>query len=433
MSKVLFLSIPSHGHMNPTLGLAQALVNQGEKITFFSSDEYRNAIEEIGAEFKAYKSDLNIFQKQPGSAQNTTPVKKNGPGLVSALLQPAKFIDDLLMQIPGLKFDYLVYSAAYPYAQVIAQILQIPAISSFAVFATLKDLTNKHNGPKETSGKGNGSRNKDSNPSDKANSPLNKDSAPMGLNPQIMDDFKKVRLQIIEKYHVEMAEDIFSHFFNKGDLNIIYTSKYFIPAIEQYDESYIFIGPPIYNKQYHVAFPFERLEGKKIIYISLGTIFSNHSADLNQLFFTSFGNTDALIVMAAYNVDLSKFDIPKNFIVRNYVPQSAILKYTDVAITHAGMNSISDLVNSNIPFVAIPLGADQPALAQRAEELGATISLDVNYLNHDVLRSAVEKVLNDPSYLENMKKISVSFKEAGGYKKAVEEIFKLKKEKGIIN
>lgn len=73
---------------------------------------------------------------------------------------------------------------------------------------------------------------------------------------------------------------------------------------------------------------------------------------------------DAVIVMAAYNVDLSQFDIPKNFIVRNYVPQNEILKFTDAAVTHAGMNSISDLIYNNIPFVALPLGADQPALAK---------------------------------------------------------------------
>lgn len=35
MSKVLFLNIPSHGHINPTLGLVNELHKQGEEITYF--------------------------------------------------------------------------------------------------------------------------------------------------------------------------------------------------------------------------------------------------------------------------------------------------------------------------------------------------------------------------------------------------------------
>ena len=398
MSKVLFLSIPSHGHMNPTLGLAAELIRQGETITFFSAEEFRATIEEIGAEFKCYKEDLNLFQK------------KSSGGLAAAFLQPEKFIFDLLEQIKDYKFDYIVYSAAYPYAHVIAQILKIPAVSSFAVFATLQELLPKHN---------------------LTEAPLSKGKGPMGMSPEVMEGFKEVRQSLIGQYQVEIAEDMFQLLFNKGDLNIIYTSKYFIPHLENYDDSYIFIGPPVYNKKYTVEFPFEKLEGKKVIYISMGTIFSNHSAELNQLFFKSFADFDGVVVMAAYQVDLSLYEIPDNFIIREYVPQLEILKYTTVAITHSGMNSIGDLLYHKVPFVAIPLGADQFYLANRAQELGATIVLDIKNLTTELLKDAVQKVLTNPDYLKNINKISDSFIQAGGYEKAADEIFKLKKEKGI--
>jgi UDP:flavonoid glycosyltransferase YjiC (YdhE family) len=78
-----------------------------------------------------------------------------------------------------------------------------------------------------------------------------------------------------------------------------------------------------------------------------------------------------------------------------------------------------------VPFVCIPLGADQPLLARRAEDLGATIALDPETVTAQALRDAVEDVMWTPSYLENMQRISRSFREAGGYKKAVEEIKKL--------
>lgn len=37
-----------------------------------------------------------------------------------------KFIDDIVGQIRGLKFDYAVFSPAYPYANIITQLLGIP-------------------------------------------------------------------------------------------------------------------------------------------------------------------------------------------------------------------------------------------------------------------------------------------------------------------
>ena len=78
--------------------------------------------------------------------------------------------------------------------------------------------------------------------------------------------------------------------------------------------------------------------------------------------------------------------------MRPYVPQGEILKHATAAITHAGMNSISDLLAAEVPFVCLPLGADQPALASRARELGATVVLDHATATADQLAEAVERV-----------------------------------------
>ncbi|MNC74059.1 hypothetical protein D3C75_1253510 [compost metagenome] len=68
-------------------------------------------------------------------------------------------------------------------------------------------------------------------------------------------------------------------------------------------------------------------------------------------------------------------------------------------------------------------------MAARAQDLGAAITLDVMKLTPELLRASVEKILADPGYREHIHQISKSFKEAGGYPKAVDEIFKLKEEK----
>lgn len=372
MSKVLFLSIPAHGHINPTLGLVNELVKQGEEITYFCSEDFKEKIEKTGAKFKSYRVELSLFKRKHKTSSDMG-ADKLLDYINETLKSSDKIIKDILNQIEGKKFDYIMYTAMFPFGSIIAQILKIPSVSSFAVFATPKELRSQH---KEL-----------------MNENLIK-------NHPVIETYKKVSRQIKEEFNVEMSHNIFDLFFNKGDINIAYTSKYFVAHPEYYDDSFKFIGPPIYDRKENLDFPFEKLEGRKVVYISLGTVFNNTDSNLYDIFFKTFGNTDEVVVMAAYNVDLSEFDIPNNFIVRNYVPQSEVLKYTDVAITHAGMNSTSDLLYNNVPFVAIPIGADQPYMAKRAEELGATISLDKDNINQEILRKSVEKVLTDPSYLK---------------------------------
>lgn len=119
MSQVLFLSVPSQSDVNPNLSLASELITRGEQVTFFSTDEFKQPIENIGADFKAYSKDLDVFN-------TTEDDEKPKSGLITALLEPMKFIDDIVVQIRGLKFDYAVFSPTYPYANIIAQLLGIP-------------------------------------------------------------------------------------------------------------------------------------------------------------------------------------------------------------------------------------------------------------------------------------------------------------------
>lgn len=405
MSKVLFLNMPAYGHVNPTLGIVDGLVKHGESVTYFCTNEFKNKIEQAGAHFKSYNEETNPLTKKRNI--DIKPDLEHYLNHVSDIIKSSDaIIKDILDQIKGLKYDYVLYGSMLPVGNIIAQILKIPSVASFAVFATPKELVEQM---KELI-----------------------DINELKSHP-VNSIYKKVSEQLKREYNVELPSNMFQLFFNKGDINIAYTSKYFVSHIEYYDDSFKFIGPPIYDRKENIDFPFEKLKGKKVAYISLGTVFNNTDSKLYDIFFKTFANTDFTVVMSAYNLDLSKFDIPNNFIVRNYVPQSKILKYTDVAITHAGMNSTSDLIYNNVPFVAIPIGADQPYMAGRAAELEAAISLDKNKITPEILKSSIKKVLSDPSYLENIKRISNSFKKTGGYQKAVEEIFKLKKAKHIYN
>ena len=49
--KIAWFCIPAHGHTNPTLGLVKEMTAAGHEIVYFSFEQFREKIENAGAEF----------------------------------------------------------------------------------------------------------------------------------------------------------------------------------------------------------------------------------------------------------------------------------------------------------------------------------------------------------------------------------------------
>lgn len=393
MSRVLFFSVPAYGHVNPTLGLASELVKHGESIDYSCTPQFRERIEKTGAVYKNYGDfrDENISfaavnQNTQASIQYMIEMCKQTPSVLR------KILDD----IGDTKYDYIVKDSAYVLGTLIAKIKKLPVVTSFALFT---------------------------HPEDNQKYDKTVDYDQLISDKQLLKAYESMREELSGQYGVDIPP-IEVMFFDKGNLNIVHTSSYFWDS-PHFDDSFVYIGPPVYDRKEDIDFPFDKLKNKKVIYISLGTVYNNHE-NIYNLFFQAFGNTDYTVVMPAFKINTDHFKIPANFIVRDFVPQSEVLKYASAAITHAGMNTLSDLIWNEVPFVSIPFISDQPVNAQRAQELGASISLFNKELTPELIRDSIETVMTGQSYAAGIRKIADSFRSAGGYEKAVDEIFRLK-------
>src|SRR6478735_79217 len=217
-----------------------------------------------------------------------------------------------------------------------------------------------------------------------------------------------------------------------GDITIVFTSKLYQPMAEEFDDSFIFVGPSIALRKDVEAFTLENIRQNKLIFISMGTVF-NHQPEFYTTCFEAFGDTQVTVILSVgRQTDICQFNnIPLNFIVRNYVPQLEILQQADVFITHGGMNSSSEGLYFGVPLVVIPVMGDQLIVANRIEELGAGLQLNRQELDAITLRNATEQVLSNSSFREKSLEIGKSLRDSGGYKKAVEAILKFKKEAKI--
>ena len=62
MATIVFFCIPAHGHTNPTLNVVRELVSRGHRVVYYSYDDFREKIEDAGAEFHS----CNGFDAQLG-------------------------------------------------------------------------------------------------------------------------------------------------------------------------------------------------------------------------------------------------------------------------------------------------------------------------------------------------------------------------------
>jgi len=248
---------------------------------------------------------------------------------------------------------------------------------------------------------------------------------------RVNGEFQSLTRKIKEKYGVEITSP-YEVFCNPAPLTMVYTTREFQPFREMFDQTYKFVGPSIATMETQGDFDFSVLKGKDVIYISLGTVF-NQEIDFYKLCFKAFENTDYTVVMSIGGKNqLSDLgEIPKNFIVKNYVPQTNVLKHTKLFITHGGMNSTSEGLYYGIPLIVIPQSADQPVIAQQVEHLGVGIKLQMQDLTVSQLYETVNHVLEHASFQEALTDIRESFQKSGGYHQAVDEIFKFKNQFNI--
>ena len=197
---------------------------------------------------------------------------------------------------------------------------------------------------------------------------------------------------------------------NDNDTNtIVYTSKYFQPCADTFSDRYHFIGPSIRP----ITQPMKKTR-EKTVYVSLGTV--NQNPEFYRSCIHALSRTDWQVIVSLGN-DTEVFEnLPENVELYPSVDQMAVLSFADAFITHCGMNSASEGLYFNVPLILCPQTSEQEAVAKRVEELGA--GLRPNRMNEDEILSAVQTVLNTPSYKENARKISESFKASGGLQEA---------------
>lgn len=375
--KILMINLPFSGHSNPTMGLAKELVDLGHEVAYILSYEWEQRVLDTGSKFIPYL----------GSTPNK--YKKMELNYWRVAYETAK------LELP--KYDVLIYEMLFFPGKSLADELGKPAVRLFSTFALNADILHQ-----------------------------------FGLTggPYITALFKyKLLYKVISKlvsksFRLKQGDLVKELTENIPETNFVYTIREFQIDNEAFPSThYHFIGPSLSNRKAHsTQIDFDNME-HPIIYISMGTLI-NHSKKFYQNCFDAFRDKKITVIISlGHSMKKENFKhVPDNICLYSFVPQLEVLKKCDLFITHGGMNSVNEAIYYGVPMLVIPVGNDQPTVANRVEQLNLGKKMSAKKLTAETLYKEAVNVMTKTKQQSILDEFRTKSQNAGGNKLAAKII-----------
>ncbi|MCI2422440.1 glycosyl transferase [Saccharopolyspora sp. K220] len=383
-----FVSMPGHGHVNPTLPLVQELVRRGHRVSYATNEKFRDAVESAGATL------LPMPGEMPNRPPNMDPAElaEMMDRFIATAREGVAFLEE---HLTGDRPDALCFDAMTMAGRFVAERMGLPDIALHPTYASNEQFSLR------------------SELMANASTPL---------PPEYRQIFQRMR-----EVHERLAADLGVKSANPlegppASLNIVFIPREFQFAGDTFDERFRFVGPSLGSR---VVDPSWRRpdNAKPLLFISLGTAFNNQPEFFRNCL-RAFGDGRWQVAMAVgEQVDPADLGpIPDNFEIRDYFPQPAVLQEADLFLSHTGMNSTMESLCSGVPIVGVPQQPEQEANARQVEQLGMGRRLASDGRSAEALRQAVDEVHADQQIRANVAEMSKTLRGTDGAVAAADAI-----------
>lgn len=377
MAKIAIVVIPFWGHINPTISVGQVLIERGHEVSWITSKNLGGLV--IPKKGKLYLTNQGNAEEIDRIISiiedgNSKPAFGGFKHILEEVLIPLniEMSQELFILIDSIKPDVIINDEQTYIGALCANLKGIPCITSY--------------------------------------------TAPSGI-------FESSVEGNVSKWYYNSLRSLQSFLdisgtddqFRSRELGIVFCPKSFI-NIDDMMPHQRFVGPCIdVTRCSNIEFDYSAItnNGKKKIMVSIGTLLRGEAERFFCRIVEEFRDSPYNLIVSADPSILKEW--PSNFIVKSRLPQSDLIKCVDVVITHGGANTVCDSIGMGIPMVVIPMLADQFYMADQVGLTQTGIRLKYKRLTKGEILKSCEKLLAiDNIYLQNVKKLSVAFRNAGG-------------------
>jgi MGT family glycosyltransferase len=407
--KILFANFPADGHFNPMTGLAVYLKNLGCDVRWYTSSVYTARISKLQVKHYPFKKALdatgvNVDEVFPERKKLKGQVKKLRFDMIHAfILRAPEYYADILEIRKEFNFDLVVADCAFSAIPFIKEKIGVPVVS-----LGILPLT-------ETS----------------------KDLPPMGIgmtpsytwfgkikqallryiaNKVLFAEPNKVMQNILDKYAIpHNKESVFDMLVKKSTIFL----QSGTPAFEYYRSDlgtnirYIGALLPYASPRTSSTWFDERLNKyEKVIIVTQGTVEKDFEKILVPTL-EAFKNTSTLVIATtggSGTQELRQRFPHKNLIIEDFIPFADIMPYADVYITNGGYGGVMLGIENQLPLVVAGIHEGKNEINARIGFFKLGINLRTELPSPRQMKDAVEKVINNESYKNNVVKLAKDFR-----------------------
>jgi UDP:flavonoid glycosyltransferase YjiC (YdhE family) len=380
MKRILFISIPEKGHLNPMIGPAAHLRDRGHTVAFFAARDVSTQLRRAG---------LDVVPEM--SAQPPPPVENRGDAFARHVRDRPwlrnwirhLLVDEAEAQIAPLRAmirnfrpDVIVTDPMIYAAVIAAHAEKLPWVA----------MSNSLNPVLDGS-----------------------------VRSELLDTvawLSPERTALFARHALEMR-------FSGCDalspwLTLAFTTAEFVgrevPGVH-------LVGPslPPGPRGDEADFPWDRLRrDQPLVYLSFGSQIY-HQPELFQRVIDATRDFGVQLVIAAQQLHGSSTlgQLPGHVLTCAYAPQLALLPRTRVFVTHGGANSVMEALHFGVPLLVSPMCNDQFHQAHYVRQSGVGLALDLDRATVDECRAALRELLHDPEIHRKTKRISESYQRDG--------------------
>jgi MGT family glycosyltransferase len=397
--KVLIVSTPATGHLNPLLPIGRSLMEEGHEVVFLTGSALRQRVEDIGAKFLAFPSEADLDLRDHDAV---VPELKNiapGPEWLRVAVERI-FVETIPAQHAGMRRVLRDFAADIIVADdmMFGVVPMLRASRSERPPIVLCGTSILH------------WRRDDGAPLFLGLPPANNE-AQRDEYAAIARDYDRIVNQplalrlsnILKELGVEpLSTGMYESVVELADAYM----QLSVPGFEyprDVPATVHFVGtPPIMPNQVPLPSWAPDLDGsRKVVLVSQGTVANHDFGLLVRPTLEALAKEPDLLVVATAGgrpVDAIPGSIPDNARVASYLPFEWILPKTDVFVTNGGYGSVNQALSFGIPIVTAGLTEDKADVNARIAWSGVGINLATNEPTPRALGEAVRTVLARPTY-----------------------------------
>ena len=403
------LSYKGTGHLNPLIALSRQLVDRGHRVTLFQHPELEQHVRARGLEF--FPIDVprsSSTEQQSGSTNQGKPRTRIGE-IAYRLRRIEGDMEAFLREYPAAirdaGVDTLIMGEISLSGPTLAEILRLP----YFIVSTSIPHNFGWDAPRSITNPG-----------------------------SYMDRLQKELLEVSVlrmKGPVRRGLDRYRREIGLGSIRNIQKTFPELAHITQWPRcldlprselptNFFYTGPFIdEGGRAFVEFPWSRLDGRPLVYASLGTTRKSDTTIFHRIAEACSRLDLQLVISLGGRRDPAMFsDLPGKPLVVGNAPQLELLKRAQIVISHAGPNTVLETLMEGKPLLALPMALDQPAVAARLAALGVAEVLPTENRSTEQLRTALLKVQNDPSYRNAAQKLQSQMQSLRGVERAADII-----------